>query len=253
MGIRNLAAALAAAEAGGAGGSGAVELSLMSGGAVKSGLNPALDGWRAASGHAARVSFAPAGELKRRISEGEGADILVMPRENIEAYEREGVVVPGSRRDLGAVGMGVAVRQGAPLPDVSTPEALRATLLAAKSVTYMDPERGTSGRHFDTQVLPRLGIRDEVRAKAVLGEGGFIAEKVARGEVEMAFHQMTEMLPVAGIAIVGPLPAPLQKDTVYAGAVMRAARHPREAQALLDYLAGAGRKAFLERGFSVPS
>jgi len=139
------------------------------------------------------------------------------------------------------------------VPDISSPEALKRTLLAAKSVTYMDPTRGTSGKYFDEVLLPKLGIRDAVRAKATLGKGGSIAEMVARGEVEIAFHQMTEMLPVAGIAIVGPLPAALQKTTVYAAAVMSAATHPRQARALIDYLASpAGRKAFLDRGFTSP-
>jgi molybdate transport system substrate-binding protein len=118
----------------------------------------------------------------------------------------------------------------------------------------MDPTRGTSGKHFDEVVLPTLGVRDAVRAKATLGEGGFIAEKVARGEVEIAFHQMTEMLPVAGVTIVGPLPDELQKLTVYAGAVMKSAKNPAPAQGLLDYLVSAeGRKAFLERGFTAPA
>ena len=160
---------------------------------------------------------------------------------------------PATRRDLGAVAMGAAVKQGAPVPDISTPEKLKSALLAAKSVTYMDPERGTSGKHFDEGVLARLGVRDEVRAKAKLGEGGYIAEKVASGEVEIAFHQMTEILPVTGITVAGLLPAELQKTTVYSGAVMRGARNPREGQALLDYLASPdGRKHFLDRGFTAP-
>jgi molybdate transport system substrate-binding protein len=92
-----------------------------------------------------------------------------------------------------------------------------------------------------------------VRAKTQFGEGGFIAEKVARGEVDLAIHQMTEMLPVPGVTIVGPLPASLQKTTVYSGAVMKGARNPAEAQALLDYLVSPdGRRFFLERGFAAP-
>jgi len=93
-------------------------------------------------------------------------------------------------------------------------------------------------------VLPALGIRDEVRKKAVLGEGGYIAEKVASGEVDMAFHQMTEMLPVAGVTVVGPLPKELNKVTVYAASVMKGAKHPDEAKGLIDFLASPeGRKA----------
>ena len=146
-----------------------------------------------------------------------------------------------------------AVRKGAPVPDISTPDALRRALLAATSVTYMDPKVGTSGKHFDESVLPALGIRDAVRAKAVLGEGGFIAEKVAKGEVEIAFHNVTEIMPVAGVTIAGLLPAELQKPTTYSGAVLKSARDPAAAQSLLDYLASpAGRKSFLDRGFTAP-
>ena len=225
----------------------------MSGGAVKSAFTAAAEAWEKKTGHRVKAGFAPAGELRKKIQAGETADLLIVPSENLPEYEKSGAIDPSTRRDLGAVAMGAAVRQGAPVPDISTPAALRKTLTEAKSVTYMDPARGTSGKHFDEQVLPKLGIRDEVRGKATLGEGGFIAEKVARGEVEIAFHQMTEMLPVKGVTIVGPLPGELQKLTVYAGSVMKGAKHPAEARALLDYLVSAeGRKAFLDRGFSAP-
>jgi molybdate transport system substrate-binding protein len=231
----------------------AAEVTVMSGGAVKSAFTAAADAWQAKSGHKVAAVFAPAGDLRRKVAAGEFADIIIVPAENFAELEKSGAVDAATRRDLGAVAMGAAVRKGAPVPDISTPEALRKTLTEARSLTYMDPQRGTSGKHFDETVLPKLGIRDAVRAKATLGEGGFIAEKVARGEVEIAFHQMTEMLPVAGVTIVGPLPAELQKQTVYSGAVMKQARNPREAQALLDYLVAAeGRKAFLDRGFTAP-
>ena len=117
----------------------------------------------------------------------------------------------------------------------------------------MDPTRGTSGKHFDESVLPALGIRDEVRRKAVLGEGGYIAEKVARGEVEIAFHQMTEMLPVKGVTVVGLLPQALNKVTVYAASIMKGAKNPDAARSLIDFLVSPeGRKAFLDKGFSAP-
>ena len=228
-------------------------VTVLSGGAVKTAFTEASAAWERSSGHKVAATFAPAGELRKKVGAGEVADILIVPSENLPEYEKSGAVVAGTRRDLGAVAIGAAVRKGAKVPDISTPEALRRTLTEARSLTYMDPTRGTSGKHFDEAVLPKLGIRDAVRAKTTFGEGGFIAEKVARGEVEIAFHQMTEMLPVAGVTIVGPLPAAMQKTTVYSGMVMKNARNPREAQALLDYLASPeGRKAFLARGFSAP-
>lgn len=231
----------------------AAEVTVMSGGAVKSAFTAASGEWAKKSGNKVNATFAPAGDLRRKVAAGESADIIIVPAENFPELDKLGAIAAGTRRDLGGVAMGAAVRAGAPVPDISTPEALKRTLLEAKSLTYMDPARGTSGKHFDQTVLPKLGVRDAVRAKATLGEGGFIAEKVARGEVEIAFHQMTEMLPVAGVTIVGPLPGELQKITVYSGAVMKSASNPKEAQALLDYLASAdGRKAFLDRGFTAP-
>ena len=229
------------------------EVTVLSGGAVKSAFTDAAGAWERKSGHKVNATFAPAGEMRKKVAAGEVTDVLVVPSENLPEYEKSGAIDLATRKDLGVVGMGVAVRKGAPVPDISTPDALKRTLQQTKSLTYMDPTRGTSGKHFDEAVLPRLGIRDEVRAKAKLGEGGFIAEKVAKGEVEMAFHQMTEMLPVQGITIVGPLPAELQKETTYSAVIMKGARNPGDARALLDYLVSPeGRKAFLDRGFSAP-
>lgn len=229
------------------------EVTVLSGGAVKSAFTEAAAAWEKKSGHKVSATFAPAGEMRKKVAAGEVTDVLIVPSENLPEYEKGGVIEPTTRKDLGVVAMGVAVKQGAPVPDVSTPEALKRTLQQAKSLTYMDPTRGTSGKHFDEAVLPKLGIRDEVRAKTRFGEGGFIAEKVAKGEVDIVFHQMTEMLPVKGITIVGPLPKELQKETVYSAVVMKGAKNPKDAQGLIDYLVSAeGRKAFLDRGFSAP-
>ena len=231
----------------------AVEITVLSGGAVKTAFTAAVAEWERATGHKVRAEFAPAGEMRRKVAAGEVTDILVIPAENLPDLAKSGAIAMDSRRDLGAVAMGAAVRAGAKVPDISTPEALAKTLAEAKSLTYMDPTRGTSGKHFDEVVLPKLGIRDAVRAKTNFGEGGFIAEKVARGEVDIAFHIMSEMLPVKGVTIVGPLPESLQKTTIYAGVVMKGAKNPREALELLAYLVSPpGRQAFLDRGLTSP-
>src|SRR4051812_23675175 len=231
----------------------AAVVDVLSAGAVKTAFTAAANAWQSGSGNTVHAIFGPAGELRDRVAKGDSADVLIAPQEGLADYDKAGVIDSSTRRDLGAVAMGAAVKAGAPKPDISTPEALKRTLEQARSITYMDPKRGTTGKHFDEVVLPKLGIRDEVRAKTTLGEGGFIADKVARGEVDIAFHQITEMLPVAGVTIVGPLPRALQKETVYAGAVMKGAAHPAEARALLAYLVSAGgRGAFLERGFTAP-
>ncbi|MEO7812167.1 MAG: substrate-binding domain-containing protein [Usitatibacter sp.] len=231
----------------------AADVTVLSAGAVKSALTVATQAWSKKQGIGVNATFASAGELRGKVAAGEMADILIVPSEGLAGYEKAGAVLPATRRDLGAVVIGLAVKQGAAMPDISTPEAFKRTLQQAKSLTYMDPTRGTSGKHVDESVLPRLGIRDEVRAKTKFGEGGFIADKVAKGEVELALHQMTEMLPVPGITIVGPLPKELQKETVYAAVIMNGAKNPTDAEALLAYLVSPeGRKVFLERGFSPP-
>ena len=231
----------------------AAEVTVMSGGAVKSAFTDAAASWQAKSGNSVNATYAPAGDLRKKIAAGERADIVIIPIENFAALEREGAIDVTTRRDLAGVSIGAAVKKGAPVPDISTPEKLKAVLLSVKSLTYMDPERGTCGKHFDETVLPKLGIRDAVRAKATLGEGGYIAEKVARGEVELAIHSLTEIAPVAGVTLIGPLPPELQKTTIYSGALMKGAKNPKEAQALLDYLASPeGRKAFLDRGYTAP-
>ena len=231
----------------------AADVVVLGAGASKSAFNAAAGAWQEKSGNAVIAAFASAGELRERVEHGTKADLLIVPQENLADYEKAGKIDPATRRDLGAVAIGAAVKAGAAKPDISTPEALKHTLENAKSVTYMDPRRGTSGKYFDEAVLPKLGIRDAVRAKATLGEGGYIAEKVARGEVEIAVHQMTELLPVKGITILGPLPAELQKVTVYSGVVMKDAAHAAQARALLDYLASPeGQRAFLDRGFTAP-
>jgi molybdate transport system substrate-binding protein len=231
----------------------AAEITVLSGGAVKSGFTDAAAAWEKKTGHRVKATFAPAGEMQKRLAAGERFDVVVMPAENLPALERDGVLVAGSSRPIASVAIGVAVRNGASLPDISSNEGVKRMLVDAKSLTYMDPTRGTSGKHVDEVVLPKLGVRDEVRAKAKLGEGGMIAEKVASGEVEIAIHQMTEILPVAGVTLVGPLPPDLQKVTVYTGALTRSAPPGEEASALLAYLASAeARPLFLARGYSAP-
>lgn len=231
----------------------AAEVNVMSTGAVRAPFLEASETWSSRTGNKVSGTFDPAGPLRQKLASGVRGDILIMPVENFAAFEKEGLVVPGTRRDLGAVSMGAAVKEGAAMPDISSVEALKKTLRDAKSVTYMDPDKGSSGKYFDTVVLPKLGMRDEVRAKTKLGEGGSTATKVASGEAEIAFQNVTELMDVKGAKVVGLIPAELQSPIVYSGAVMKDAKNPGEAQQLLDYLASAeGRKVFLQKGFAAP-
>lgn len=224
----------------------------MSGGAVKAPMSELAGAFEKATGHKVSLVFATAGELRKKLADGESADLLIMPAENLDAIERDGRIVPGTRAPLGKVGIGVAVNERAPSPDISTPEAFKRTLLAAKSIVYVDPERGTSGRHF-AGVLRDLGIAEQMQPKTTLGPGGYVVEPVGRGEIELGVHQISEILPVKGVKLVGPLPDPLQKWTTYTAVLMTGAKSPDAARAFVQFATSAqGRLAFTSRGFSEP-
>ncbi|MCX7166213.1 MAG: substrate-binding domain-containing protein [Rhodocyclales bacterium] len=230
----------------------AAEITLYSGGAVKAALSEAAANYGKATGHHVAVEYAPMGPLLRRLAEGATPDGVVLTMDVMADAEAKGWVLPGTATAVGGVGVGVAVHEFAAAPDISTPEAFRQALLAAKSITYIDPAKGTSGKHF-AEVLRRLGIAEAVKQKTTLGDAGYVVEPVARGEIELGIQQITEILPVKGVKLVGPLPEPLQKITVYAAALTPFARDAQTVRDFLAYLRGAeARGIFSSKGFLAP-
>jgi len=227
-------------------------LRLWSGGAVKAGLIPAIELYRRTSGVAMAVEFLPMGPLQERLAAETLPDGVILTRELMDKAAAE-KRVGGTVTEIGRVAIGVAVHETAPVPDVSTPEALKRALLAARSVIYIDPKRGTSGKQV-ALVLERLGIAEPVNAKAVLGQGGSVVEPVGRGEVELGIHQITEILNLPGVRFAGPLPDSLQKETVYLGAATATTGRAAEMQDFFDFLRTAetralfAAKGFIERG-----
>ena len=214
----------------------AAEIKVLSAGAMKTIVTELGEAFKQETGHTLSMTFDTVGSQSKRLSGGEPADVVVLTDVAIDQLEGQGLVVAGSRADIARVGVGVAVREGAPRPDIATPEALKQTLLAAKSLVYVDPARGaTSGIHF-ASVLQRLGIADAVKSKTILIPTGFAAEVVARGEAEICVHQISEILPVKGVTLVGPLPRELQKVTIYSGGLAAKAAQPEAARAFLAFL-----------------
>jgi molybdate transport system substrate-binding protein len=170
--------------------------------------------------------------LMERIASGESADIAIVTDIAIETLIAQGRVLRESRRDLASSGVGLAVRAGAPRPDISTPDALKHALLSARSITYT--VTGASGIYF-AQVIERLGIADAVKAKAIVRDG-LAGELAARGEVELAVQQVSELMQVKGIDIVGPLPPEVQKSTVFSAGIFTSAKNPADAVALIAWL-----------------
>ena len=214
----------------------AAEIKILSAGAMKTIVTELGEAFKQETGHTLSMTFDTVGAQSKRLSGGEPADVVVLTDVAIDQLEGQGLVVAGSRADIARVGVGVAVREGAPRPDISTPDALKQTLLSAKSLVYVDPARGaTSGVHF-ASVLQRLGIADAVKSKTILIPTGFAAEVVARGEAEICVHQISEILPVKGVTLVGPLPRELQKVTIYSGGLAAKAAQPEAARAFLAFL-----------------
>lgn len=221
----------------------AADLTVLSAGAVRPVVPGLAEEFRQETGHTVRLSFDTAGALRRRATT-EPADVVIITDAAIDDLARQGIVVQGTRTDIARVGIGVGVRAGAPRPDVSTPEALKRTLLDARSFVYMDPGKGaTSGIHF-AGVLERLGIAAAVREKALLWPAGASAEAVAAGRAELCVQQISEILPVSGVILVGPLPRELQKVTTYSGGLVARSASPDAARAWLAFLA---RPAFQAR------
>jgi molybdate transport system substrate-binding protein len=172
--------------------------------------------------------------IPARLQRGEPADVVIMVGYALDALIKQGKVSADSRIDLARSRIAMAVRAGASKPDISTVSAFKNALLAAKSIAYSD---SASGVYLSTELFPRLGIADQLKAKSKMIPAEPVGAVVARGDAEIGFQQISELLPVAGIEVVGPLPAELQKITIFSGGIVSGAQHAEAAKALLTYLA----------------
>ena len=203
------------------------------------GMQPALPElfaqFEAATGHRVVVTWGLAAVLKTKFQEGGApADVLILTAPLIEDLAKQGKVVTESKKDVARSGVGVAVKAGAPKPDISTAEALKAAVLAAKSIGYS--REGASGVAF-ARVLERLGIADQVQAK-YKDTGTKAGEMVAAGEIELAAAQIPEIMAVPGAQVVGPLPAELQTVTIFSVGLAASSQDSAAAKALIEFLAG---------------
>jgi molybdate transport system substrate-binding protein len=215
------------------------EIKVISGGAFKQVLNALVAQYEKESGNSVNVTYQTVGQHLKLIKSGEEEfDVAILTPEAIDGLIKDGKVVAGSGADLAKTGVGVVVKEGTPLPDISTVDAFKRTLLAAKSVAYIDPKAGGSSGIYVGKLLERLGIADAVNAKAVLVQGGEVASHVVDGEAEIGIHQISEILAVKGAVLVGPLPADIQNFTVYSAGVGTVAKDGATASALVKFLTG---------------
>jgi molybdate transport system substrate-binding protein len=190
-----------------------------------------------ASGHKLAVEHRLHAEVVKRAQSAEPIDVVIVNQAAGEGLVKSGRATAGNVTVLATSSMAIAVRKGAPKPDISTEDALRRALLAARSVSFSNPSSGqATGVHF-SKVLDRLGIADTMKSRSVFPVPPvLVGELVAKGEAELGAHQLQELLPVAGIDIVGPLPGDLQYTLTYSVVILNGAKDPDAAQALVRFL-----------------
>jgi molybdate transport system substrate-binding protein len=187
-----------------------------------------------ATGHTVKVTYGLAAVLKTKFLEGEPAGVLILTAPIIEDLAKQGKVAVGSKVDIARSGVGVAVKAGAPKPDIGTADALKSALLSAKSIGFS--REGASGVAF-ARAVERLGISEQVKAK-YRDTGTKAGEMVAAGEIEVAAAQIPELLAVPGVDVIGPLPVDLQTVTIFSAGLAATAKQPDAAKALIQFLAG---------------
>jgi molybdate transport system substrate-binding protein len=232
----------------------AVELNVLAAGAVEAVVRDMVGSFEKESGHTVKLTYAPVGALRDKIYAGEPADLTIVTPVIIEQLLARGLVRSGTRTDLGRVGGGIAVRKGAPRPAIGTPEELKQALLAAKEIYYADPKIATAGAYF-LQVADRLGIGEKVRKKGRTAGGGKVSmELMARSTVEaIGLTQISEILSVPEVELVGPYPGDLQLMTTYTGIVLERTAQPAGAEAFLRFLTSPPVQArFKKQGYEVP-
>jgi len=197
--------------------------------AVLTELHPQLE---RTTGQRVTMSFGEAGDLRKRIQDGEMVDVIVLPRLVLDQLLTQGKIVPGTTVDLGQSGMGLGVRTDAPKPDIGSVEAFKRTLLAAKSFARNE---GADSGVFMVGLLDRLGIAEQMKAKSTLVRQGFVADLVAKGEVEMAVQQMPELKAVPGVDAT-PLPPEIQHAIVFCAGIPAAATAPDAVGELIAFL-----------------
>ena len=214
----------------------AAEVKVLAPGALRPVLTALSGEFQRSAGHTFAAGYGSAGEITKRLSAGEAADVAIVPTGAIATLVKHDRIVAGTAVEIALVKVAVAVRAGTSQVDISSADALRRALLAANSITYTDPARGASaGVHFAT-VLHRLGIEAAVKPKTRFASGG-VAYVVAKGEADIGITQMSELVGIAGITVLGPLPGEFDHTSSFSAAVATATSDSPAAQSLVDLLA----------------
>jgi molybdate transport system substrate-binding protein len=229
----------------------AAEVRVMISGGLTAAFNALVPEFERSTGHKVLTAYGPSmgttfNAIPVRLERGEPADVLIMVGYALGDLIKNGKVIADSRVDLVKSPIGIAVKAGAPKPDISSADTVKRALLAAKSIAYSD---SASGVYVSTEMFGKLGIAEEMKGKAKMIPATPVGEIVAKGEAEIGFQQISELKPVAGIDVVGPLPDPLQKITVFSAGIATVSKEPEAGKALIKFLASpAARDTIVKSG-----
>jgi molybdate transport system substrate-binding protein len=233
----------------------AAQIKVLSGSAIETAMAVLIPQFEKSSGHKVISDFNGAiGAMADRIQKGDAADVAIVSGLQIEMLEKQGKVISGSRTDIAKVGVGLFVRKGAAKPDISSVDAFKRTMLAAKSIGWNDPAAGAPVSIYMIGVLERLGIADVMKPKTVaFKQRSERFEAVARGDVEIGFNQISEIIAAPGVDLVGSLPAPIQNYTLFAGGIVATSKEQNAAKALIRFISSpVVQEIWKSKGFDAP-
>jgi molybdate transport system substrate-binding protein len=232
------------------------EIKVLSTTAMKTSMDALMPEFERATGHTTQFSYAPSARIAKQVADGEPNDVTIATGPGIDALIAQGKIVAGSRADIARSAMALAVQKGAPKPDISTVEAFKRTMLAAKSLGMSNPVGGGQSGANLARIFDALGITEAMKPKCVYGPGGpagLIGNFLFRKEVEIGIQQLPELMAVPGIDIVGVLPDGVQSKTVFAAGLFASAAHPDAGRALIAHLTTpAAVKVMRDNGMEVP-
>jgi molybdate transport system substrate-binding protein len=229
---------------------GAADINVVGAGAIEEPFEKLADEFAKDGGHKMHAIFGPVGGMMNKLKAGEKADVIVLSSAAMDELDKTGALVPGSRVELGRAVAGIGVRAGAPAPDISTPDALKKSFTAARSIAYTNPAAGGTAGIYMTGLLDRLGLAEEVKKKALLeSSGSAVAAAVANGSAEIGISFTSELMPNKGVKVVGPMPESIGLVVTYVAAVAKNSPQADAARALIAYMARpASRDHFKEAG-----
>ena len=234
---------------------GAAEIKVMSSAGFKVAYLELAAEFERATGHKIANAWGPSmgstpQAVPNRIARGEPVDVIIVVGDALDKLIEDGKVVASSRSDLARSLIGAAVQAGTPKPDISSVEAFKKTLANARSIAYSD---SASGVYIETVLYKRLDVSDEVKAKSKMIPAEPVGEIIARGDAELGFQQMSDLMPIKGIDVLGPIPSEIQKVTVFSAGLAASAREPEAGAALIKFLSAPTAAPFITRNGMEPT